>query len=343
MGIPAVALGSCYHMLCLRLLTDLDWQRTFSETASLAIHRGMFISIVVTLSVWTEYWVVYPANNNVARHYVAVLILMLFLLIANWTTRSEISQSAALRKQLIINMLRGNHGTFWTAALIVTALGVSWQLLSALGYFRVSLSGIVSAIPTLFSTSDILNDISASLLEILAGCAVSGLLVLIISPFISRSEPFHKWALPLFSLTFAIPMMLLPAWHGWVLSIGRQSNYVKWPNYLVWEATCVATLSFFPLMQILWTLSTERLATKLLLAVEQALPYGFAAILYGEMMSATSGLGFAVVVATATLQLEKGFAIFFITLSLLLVLTTTLRFIVMRFFPPRIANMATTD
>ncbi len=88
-------------------------------------------------------------------------------------------------------------------------------------------------------------------------------------------------------------------------------------------------------MQILWTLSEEPLTTKLLLAVEQALPYGFAAILYGEMMSATRGLGFAVVVATATQQPEKGFAIFFITLSLLLVLTTTLRFILKRFLPPR--------
>jgi len=96
-------------------------------------------------------------------------------------------------------------------------------------------------------------------------------------------------------------------------------------------------------MQILWTLSKERLTTKLLLAVEQALPYGFAAILYGEMMSATSGLGFAFVVATAARQFEKAFVIFFITFSLLLVLTTILRFIVKRFFPPRIANMATTD
>lgn len=193
MGIPAVALGSCYHIVCLRMLASLDWQRSLSETASLAIHRGIYISIVLTLSVSMEYWVAYRANDNLVRHYVAALILMLFLFIANWTTRSDVSQSAELRKQLVLNgVLRGNHGAFLSAALIVAALGVSWQLLSALGYFRVSLSGIVSAIPTLFSTSDILSDISTSLLEIFAGCVISGLLVLIISPFISPREPFHK-------------------------------------------------------------------------------------------------------------------------------------------------------
>jgi len=158
-----------------------------------------------------EYWVAYRANDNLVRHYVAALILMLFLFNANWTTRSDVSQSAELRKQLVLNdVLRGNHGAFWTAALIVAALVVSSQLLSALGYFRVSLLSIASAIPALFSTWDILSDISSSLLEIFAGCVISSLLVLIISPFISPSEPFHKWSLPLLSLTFAIPMMLLP-------------------------------------------------------------------------------------------------------------------------------------
>jgi ABC-type nitrate/sulfonate/bicarbonate transport system permease component len=338
-AIPAVALGSCYQILSMRIFASADWQRSITETVGYAIQRALFISIVLTTHVWENYWVVYPGNDNVVRHYVAALILMSFLFIANWSTGSDIYKSAALRKQLILNdVLSSNRGAFWTVTLTVAAAGLVWHLLSELGYLRVSAYGVVSALIQLFTTWDIINNIGTSLLEIFAGYAVSGILMLTVLPFISPSQPFHKWALPLFSLTFAIPMILLPAWQGWVLSIGRQSNYLKWSNYLAWEATCVATLSFFPLLQILWTLTTERLVTKLLLAVEQALPFGFAAILYGEMMSATSGLGFAVVVATAQLQLEKGFAIFLVTLSLLFVLSTTLRLLVKRFFPPLITT-----
>jgi ABC-type nitrate/sulfonate/bicarbonate transport system permease component len=61
------------------------------------------------------------------------------------------------------------------------------------------------------------------------------------------------------------------------------------------------------------------------MAAEDALPYAFAGAIYGEMMKATAGLGFAMVVAAARLQLDKGFAVFLVTLFLLLVLTFTVR------------------
>jgi len=322
----------------MRTFASADWQRSIYGTVGHAIQIALFISIVLTTHVWMNYWVVYPGNDNVVRHYLATLILMLFLCIANWTTRSDIYKSAALRKQLILNdVLDSNRGAFWTTTLMVTAVGLLWQLLSELGILRVSAYGVVYAIPELFLTWDIVNDISVSLLEIVAGCAVSGILVLIVSSFTSPLEQFHKWALPLLSLTFAIPMILLPSWHGWAVAKSMQFQ-LRWPNFLVWQATCVATLSFFPLLQTLWILRKEPVATKVMLAIDQALPYSFSAILYGEMMSATMGLGFAVVVATGQSQFEKGFAIFLVSLSLLLALSTALRFLVKHFFPPRITQ-----
>lgn len=78
-------------------------------------------------------------------------------------------------------------------------------------------------------------------------------------------------------------------------------------------------------MQTVWALREESLIYRILFAVEHALPYGFATMLYGEMMSATAGLGFTVVVASATYQIEKAFAVFLITLSLLLALSLVLR------------------
>ena|SRR5438309_2163809 len=78
-------------------------------------------------------------------------------------------------------------------------------------------------------------------------------------------------------------------------------------------------------MQTVWAFREKAILCRILLALEQSLPYGFAAMLYGEMMSATAGLGFAVVVATAEGQTEKAFAVFLITLSLLFGLSFALR------------------
>jgi ABC-type nitrate/sulfonate/bicarbonate transport system permease component len=241
---------------------------------------------------------------------------MIFVLFANWIQRTDIGQAAGLRKQIILNdILRANDGSFWSATLMVVALGIVWQLLGEFGYFRVSFSGIVLAAAPLFSHLDLLWHISVSLFDILIGCAISGLIALIISELLSTKATYQRWLLPLLSLTFATPMIMLPAWHEWLF------------NQRLWQFTCVAVLSFFPLIEAVWIFRTERQTTKVFLAAEQALPYAFAAILYGDMMSATKGLGFAIVVATATKQYEKGFAIFLITLSLLFVLTATLRFV----------------
>lgn len=132
------------------------------------------------------------------------------------------------------------------------------------------------------------------------------------------------------SLSFrdlCIPIVMLPAWHGWILHRGAPLSSSLWTHTcvpcFVWTAICVASLSFAPLMHTGWALREEPLLCRIVLAAEQALPFGFAAILYGEMMSA--GLGFAVVMATANFQTEKAFAIFLLTLALLFGLSSILR------------------
>lgn len=54
MGIPAVALGVCYHILCTSHLLRIDWRTNVLASAGLACHRALFISIVLALSVWSD-------------------------------------------------------------------------------------------------------------------------------------------------------------------------------------------------------------------------------------------------------------------------------------------------
>jgi ABC-type nitrate/sulfonate/bicarbonate transport system permease component len=318
-SIPAVALGTCYHFLCTRHQLGLEWRTVMAETAKLAVFRALYISLVLALSVWSDFWVIYPGNENVARHYVAISVLALFLVVVHWVYRSGLRHYGELHRDIFrADFSLKDGASFWTAALIVLFFVIVWQLLNLIGYFRVSPLSVFNASVALFSAREIWLDIQVSLLQIFAGVILSGALVFIVSGIMTINRTFERWILPILSLTFVIPIVMLPAWHGWLLS---------YSGTFVWTAICVACLSFFPVMQAVRALREERLSYRILVGVEHALPYGFAATLYGQMMSATAGLGFAVAVATATYEIEKAFAVFLITILLLLFLSTSLRLV----------------
>ena len=102
--------------------------------------------------------------------------------------------------------------------------------------------------------------------------------------------------------------------HGAAAGVAR----IAFPSRpFIWYAVSVACLSFYPMMHTVWSLREEPILCRIFLAVDQALPYGFAATLYSQMMTATAGLGFATIVPAATVETEKAFAIFLFTLALL--------------------------
>jgi len=212
MSIPAVALGSCYHFLCTRHLLQLDWRTSVSESMGLACHRALFISLVLALSVWVDNWVVLYANENGMTHYVAAFVLALFLLIVNGLYRSGIDHSAALYREILVaDLSRRREASFWTATLIVMLIVAVWQMLNLLGYFRVSPVSVFNVTFTLISGAEIWQNMWTSIREIIAGIVFSGTLVLIISGTLLINPAIRKWTLSILSLTFAIPIVMLPA------------------------------------------------------------------------------------------------------------------------------------
>jgi ABC-type nitrate/sulfonate/bicarbonate transport system permease component len=316
MSIPAVALGVCYYFLSTKHLLRLDWRASVFASAGMACYRALFISIVLALSIWPNHWVVIWSNDNIIKNYVGVCVLALFLMVVNWTYRSGIDQSAVLHRETLLADLRCRREvSFWTATLIVVLFVIVWQMLNLVGVFRVSLANVLKVTTTLFSEAEIWQNTLASLREIVAGIMFSCILVVIISRTLLINGTITKWTLALLSLTFAIPILVLPVWQGALL----------YQDEFIWHATTVACLSFYPLMQTGWILREEPLLCRICLAADQALPYAFSATLWSQMMSASAGLGFAVIVASATSETEKASAIFLITLSLMLVLSLVFR------------------
>jgi ABC-type nitrate/sulfonate/bicarbonate transport system permease component len=74
-------------------------------------------------------------------------------------------------------------------------------------------------------------------------------------------------------------------------------------------------------------LSRRPFLQRLALSLADALPYAGAAVLYADYVNATAGLGFVMVIAGATWQIDLGFAAFAVLLFLVIVFSTLLRWI----------------
>ena len=333
LSIPAVALGVCFHFLRTRHLLLLNWRMSVTTSAGLACHRALFISIVLAISVWSENWVPFPVNYNAETYYTAAAVLALFLIVIDLIYRSGIQHSASLHREILLSDLdRGYEGSSRIALLLVFSLLTVWQVISLTGYIQVTPVGVIYEITNLLSGQEFWRDTWVSLRDIIAGIVFNVALVLTISATLLKNSRMNTLTLPILSLTYAIPMVMLPAWFPDLMSY----RYA-------WYAISAACLSFYPLMDTAWALREQPLLCRFSLDADHALPYGFTATLYSQLMMATAGLGFATIVASATVQTEKAFAIFLITLSILFALSTTLRFLVNRFSPPRIINPLIND
>ena len=90
----------------------------------------------------------------------------------------------------------------------------------------------------------------------------------------------------------------------------------------------VGLLIFFSLVQALWAFRDAPLLQRGMIAVENALPIAFIAMLVGELSGATAGLGFQMIVAGSTYQYQQSLGYFLITVLLLSTSSMTLRLIV---------------
>ncbi len=190
-GAPAVALAACYHYLSARFTLGLEWQRVIFEVGRAIVLQGLFMSLMLALSVWSEPLLVYPGNENVTRHYVVMVSLALFLIVLKWVFRSSLDHTANVRKEILFAELNGRNGvSLWDATLLVLLCLLAWQFLSAIGYLRLTPVSVLKALLLLLSVGDILKDMGVSLLEVLGGLVLSGGAALVLARGLSGSARF---------------------------------------------------------------------------------------------------------------------------------------------------------
>ncbi len=329
-GAPAVALAACYHFLTARLTLGLERRRVVSEVGRAVVLQGFFISVLLDMSVGVERWIIYPGMKGRPISYAVLVSLVVSLLAVNWVFRSSFDHTASVRGEILLGELRNrDSSSLWRAMLLVLLGLAAWQVLSGIGLLRTSPVDVLKALVFLISGGEIGEDISVSLVEIFGGIILGGGVALLATMGLSGGVASKTLMLALLPVTYVAPIALLPVWLGWLGYVGS-----------VWSILCVAHFAFFPFVQALWGLHEQPFLCKILLAADDALPYAFTAIIYADMTNATAGLGFAVVVAGAAYQIDKGVAVFLLTMVLFVAISSTLRWLAKRLYSSTFKNEA---
>lgn len=319
----AAMLCGCYHYLAAISILGLESRETRTYVAQ---EITLQILLFYLLSqIWLRYWnwLEFAATYQPATGLGALITLTALLFFINWIFRSNFDLTAERRGTI----LKHFHGETWKSAcgflLFAFSFLIFWCLVGCLrfpGLFNSPLR-VVEAGYDLVEQGEIYRDVGVSLLELLGGTVLGGSLAILVIALVSADSVIKKAFFLLLPLSNISPIVLwLFSWVavGWILPAPRFLDY--WHKVIA-----VGCLTFFPFVQALRGVRDRPMLYRILLAIDNALPVAFVAMCYGEMYAATAGLGFMMVVASATSQFDKGLAGFLVAVVLLTGLSSILR------------------
>jgi ABC-type nitrate/sulfonate/bicarbonate transport system permease component len=331
--LPTVTLAGCYHFLSARFTLGLSRREARPRVLRAIILHALLISLIwqILIHPYGWDWFSFPSTATTVQGYAGLILLVAFLLLLDLMFRSDFDHRAAEKGIILERELAG--GTWKSpvgAVVLALAFLTLWLLFSTslkkvflvsppkevfeAGY-RLLFSGTVPQGETVW------GDIGFSLLEIFGGILLAGLAAFVVCQSLFVSVVIRNLALRLLPVTYIAPVILWLVVFVWMFRGGVR--------VFVWHSiVAVACLTFFPFVYVLWGLRECPFFCRALLAVDEALPYAFVAILLAEQYTATAGLGFFITVANATYQITEALTTSLITVFLLVVLSSTLRWVV---------------
>jgi ABC-type nitrate/sulfonate/bicarbonate transport system permease component len=173
------------------------------------------------------------------------------------------------------------------------------------------------------------HDILISLAEIGGGIIFGGLIALAVSTVMNRSGEIQHAIANISPVTYLSPIVLWLLVFQFVLPFDASMNWYRSFFLSVGHKMMgVGLVTFFPLLQTMWAFRDTPVPTRLLIAIDDALPMAFIAMCFGELYAATAGLGFQMVVESATFKFQESLAWFLITVISLSALSMFLRLMV---------------
>jgi ABC-type nitrate/sulfonate/bicarbonate transport system permease component len=322
----------CYNYLSARHTLQLKSQTAAFTTFTYVILDTLLISFLAQVLIyangWQWFWPwFFPNVEWMARPAAVVLLLGTFSFLLLRISGFTLEKLADVTGTITINQLRHtNWISFGGAGLLWILCFALWDQLDVLikdvfaipplrtvsrGGYKLLTSGYTIA----NSEKPVWPDVAVSAQELAEGLLLSGIIAFIAAKMcraVARSRLHSSWLL---AVTHTVPIPLAVSLLPWI-GVGH------W-----FKGITVATVSCLPFLQSLWGLREQPFLSRILMALDNALPYAFLGMLFGEIYAATAGLGFFIVVARAEGYRVEALATSLIAFGLMVVVSLTLRFV----------------
>jgi ABC-type nitrate/sulfonate/bicarbonate transport system permease component len=315
--VPAVAFASMYHYLSARVTLDLEWRNARRD-----IWRGTVLIAALVVFICQRFapygwdWADFKLPQYNFR-YEAVLLLAGTLFVLELLFRSNFERSAGKSGSIVVRELSERRSRSMLLAFVIGAVCIAlWFAYDYFLFINTLIAWPAEVIVAIFNRVVTFNSfarhIGVSLGEIFAGIFLSLCVSLIICRALSLNSSIRALANYVLPLTYITLLMFHPLFF---IRLGTSSHKVA----------AVALLTFFPLTKVLWGLRGHRFDSRLLLGVDEALPFAFIAMFWAEAMHSEAGLGFLMIAAQSALKFADAIALAMLSFVLLLSLSATIR------------------
>jgi ABC-type nitrate/sulfonate/bicarbonate transport system permease component len=325
---PTLMFTACYYYLTARQTLRLNRRAAALNVLAPIVSDALLLAFILQVILYENgwQWVTPIDSERMARPLATVLLLGGLSFLSYRIGRYTFETTAEMNGVTIARQLREtNWISFWGA-------GILWALCFALWYRLFVLirdtfaiappREVVRAAYRLLTTGSIVAsreeplwlDVGISSQELVEGLLLTGIVAIVAVKMIRLAAGSNIRSSWFFAMTHTVPIVLAISLMPWIAI-----NH--W-----FRATVVAAVSFLPFVQSLWGLRDQPLVGRILLALDNALPYAFVGMLFGQLYASTAGLGFLIVVRRAESNSTGALAISLITFGLMVAVSLILRF-----------------
>ena len=325
-GIAAISAFSFYELLVVRTVLHFHWSEALSATGRKILLQSLLFSLYSQIHQRFGWMVLSVQRPELA--YTALFLTCALLLLVDRAFESRFAKTAELDcKALVEELFSYKIGSLIGAFLLgLVCIGL-WQFSSKytthyllvdspIVVFRTAYNMFIGSAVTTGQQWQV-GALLTSLLEMFGGLIIGGALALIVRKGMNKSRAFREWMYRLLPMTYITPLILTVAVNNWLSGFTA-----PWRT-----ALAVALLGFYPFLKVLWGLRDTSFLFSFVLGIEQALPFAFIGMLFGELGGATHGLGFFTVVMRAEVRINEAIAMSLFIFGLFVMLSASLRFV----------------
>lgn len=311
----AVTMATLRDYLIGRSLLKTDWSDVLRLASRSALIQALIVCLFSQAMMSGSGWHWFIGGS---RAVASTILVGVVLFIIERVSRSSFDASSAICARIVLAELSQDA---WRRIKRAGVVGLFilcvWQLLAMTALYRIISSPIdvLASLSTLFTKDDIWRDMYVSNIEMFAGMFIGVGIGIVFSSILQMFAALRGVLLASLPMTFIAPLVALTIPSVWFFQESL------WP-----KTVGIALVSFSPFFRAFWGVRDRPLGLRILMGVDQALPFAFVAMLFAESMAATQGLGFSLVKLSAPGQdRSEGLAIVFVITSLLAVYSWSLR------------------